>query len=81
MIQDVDWSGMRSKVYFIAVEDANDIPSVNRKLEILLRESRVLDVVRKEHTVGVKVHFGEEGNTGFVRAEHVGVVCREIAGL
>lgn len=70
---------MKSPVYFIAVEDADDIRDVNGKLEILLRESRVLDVVRKEHTVGVKVHFGEEGNTGFVRPEHVGLICRDIA--
>jgi len=70
---------MKSPVYFIGVEDANDLPEVNRKLEILISESRVLDVIRKEDTVGVKVHFGEEGNTGFVRPEHVGLICREIA--
>lgn len=80
MIRNVDWPDVKSRVYFIAAEDANDIPAVNRKLEILIRKSRVLDVIRKEHTVGVKAHFGEEGNAGFVRPEHVGLICREIAG-
>ena len=71
---------MKSPVYFIAVKDADDIRDVNGKLEVLIRESRVLDVLRKEYTVGVKAHFGEKGNTGFVRPAHVGLICREVAG-
>lgn len=70
---------MKSPVYFIAVKDANDIPAVNRKLDVLIRESRVLDVIHKEDTVAVKAHFGEKGNAGFVRPAHTGLICREVA--
>ncbi len=69
---------MKSKVYFVAVKDANDIPAVNDKLGRLIEKSRVLDFVRKEHKIGLKLHFGEEGNTGFVRPEHVRLICDEI---
>jgi len=69
---------MKSKVYFVAVNDANDIRTVNDKLESLLEKSQVLDFIRKEQKVAVKLHFGEEGNAGFVRPEHVRVICAEI---
>jgi hypothetical protein len=69
---------MKSKVYFVAVKDANDIRAVNEKLKRLIKESRTLDFIRKEYKVGVKLHFGEEGNAAFVRPEHVRVVCDEI---
>ena len=66
---------MKSKVYFIAVKDANDTRVVNEQLKKLLRESKVLDFIRKEDKVAVKLHFGEEGNTGFVRPQHLRVIC------
>ncbi|MCX5694975.1 MAG: DUF362 domain-containing protein [Candidatus Omnitrophica bacterium] len=66
---------MKSKVYFVAVNDGNDAAAVNKQLNKLLAESRVLDFIRKEDKVGVKVHFGEEGNTGFVRPHDLRVIC------
>lgn len=66
---------MKSKVYFIAVKDANDIHAVNDKLKRLLEKSKILEFIRKEYKVGVKLHFGEEGNTAFVRPEHVRLIC------
>lgn len=69
---------MKSKVYFIAVKDSGDIPDVKRKLKKLLDESKVTDFIRKEHKVAVKVHFGEKGNTGYVRPGYVRVICDEI---
>jgi len=69
---------MKSKVYFVAVKDSGDIPDVKRKLKKLLDESKVTDFIRKEHKVAVKAHFGEEGNTGYVRPEYVRIICDEI---
>jgi uncharacterized protein len=66
---------MKSKVYFIPVKDADNIPAVNEQLRKLLGKSKVLDFIRKVDKVGVKLHFGEEGNTGFVRPQHVRVIC------
>jgi uncharacterized Fe-S center protein len=46
-----------------------------KRLARLLEKSRVLDIIRKDDQVAVKVHFGEEGNTGYVRPEFARVVC------
>ncbi len=70
---------MKSKVYFIAVNEAENKEAIALKLNTLLRESNVLDCVRPDDNVAVKMHFGEEGNTGFVAAEYVRVVCEDIA--
>jgi len=70
---------MKSKVYFISVKSSHNPRIVNQKLKILLEKSRLLSFISKENKVAVKVHFGEEGNTGFVRAEYLRVICDEIA--
>ena len=69
---------MKSKVFFVPVEDAEDIDAVNRKLELLLSESQILPVVADRKVV-VKLHFGEEGTDSFVRPEHLRLICDEIA--
>ncbi len=69
---------MKSKVYFTAVTGSDTIKSINDKLKRLLEESKVLDFISKGQKVAVKAHFGEEGNTGFVRPEHVRVICDRI---
>ena len=71
---------MKSKVFFISLNDSNSLEIINEKLKVLLDESRVLAFIPNESRVAVKVHFGEEGNTGFVRPEHLRVICDEIAG-
>jgi hypothetical protein len=69
---------MKSRVYFAAVKDAEDIQAVNDQLKKLLEKSKVLDVIGKKDKVGIKMHFGEAGNTGYVRPAHVRVVCEEL---
>jgi uncharacterized Fe-S center protein len=69
---------MKGTVYFAAVKDADDIRVVNDQLKKLLEKSRVLDVIREKDRVGIKMHFGEAGNTGFVRPDHVRVICDEV---
>lgn len=64
-----------SKVYFTPVTDSNDIPSVSVKLQKLLKKSGVLDFIKKRDRVAVKIHFGEEGNAGFVKPEYASLVC------
>ena len=70
---------MKSKVYFIPVKDTDKPPAIADKIEKLLDESRVLECIRKNDKVAVKMHFGEEGNTGFVRPEFAAIICRRIA--
>lgn len=68
-----------SKVYFTAVKESDDTRVVIDKLSRLLDASKVLDCVREKDSVAVKIHFGEEGNTGHVRPQFAGVVCERIA--
>jgi len=70
---------MKSKVYFVPIKDSNDLQVVNEKLKVLLDKSRVLNFIPEKSKVCVKVHFGEEGNTGFVRPEHLRVICDQIS--
>lgn len=70
---------MKSKVFFVPVEDAENINAVNRKLTLLLAESRVLSVAEATRKVVVKLHFGEEGTNSYVRPAHLRLICDEIA--
>ena len=69
---------MKSKVYFIPVGSSDNIQSINKKIQKLLKESIIFDFIREKDKVAVKIHFGEEGNTGFINPQHVRVVCAAI---
>lgn len=67
----------KSKVYLIRFENSEKI-QVDR-FKRLLEESHVLDFIRPKFNVAVKMHFGEEGNTGFVKPEYLRIVCDRIS--
>ena len=69
---------MKSKVYFVSVKNSQDILATSEKLKKLLDVSLVLDVAPKGERVCVKMHFGEEGNTGFVNPAYARVICDRI---
>lgn len=71
---------MKSKVYFVPVEDAEDVNAVNGRLKLLLAESRVLAFTQGRRKVVVKLHFGEEGTDAFVRPDHLRLIGDEITG-
>ena len=70
---------MKSKVYFIAVENTDKPETIRIKFARLLKESGLLDVVCRGDRAAIKIHFGEEGNTGFVRPEYARVIIDIIA--
>jgi uncharacterized Fe-S center protein len=70
---------MKSKVFFMPVEGAENIDAVNRKLNVLLSESRVLSVAEAARKVVVKLHSGEEGTTSLVRPAHLRLVGNAMA--
>ena len=70
---------MKSKVYFIAVENTDKPETIRTKFARLLKESGLLDVVCRGDRAAIKIHFGEEGNTGFVRPEYARVIIDIIA--
>ena len=69
----------KSRVYFIPVSEADKSEIIAKKLRNLLSESRILDFLSRGQRVAVKMHFGEEGNTGFVKPQYVKVVCVAIS--
>jgi hypothetical protein len=71
---------MKSPVYFIPVESLDSQEVINQKLKRLIDESKVLDFIQKKDKVVFKLHFGEEGNTGFVNPKHVRVISDAAIG-
>jgi len=69
---------LKSKVYFISQKDSNNLKEVNIRLKLLLDKSGILNFIEKSQKCAVKMHFGEEGNTGFVRPEHLRIICDAI---
>ena len=70
---------MKSKVYLARLENFAPAQAVADKLKHLLKESCVLDFIQPNFKVAVKMHFGEEGNTGFVKPEYLRVVSNAIS--
>jgi len=69
---------MKSKVYLVRLENLAKPEVVIAKLKHLLQVSRVLDFIQPDFKVAVKMHFGEEGNTGFVKPEYLRAVSDKI---
>ena len=69
---------MKSKVFFVRVSNGEARESVIIKLSRLIAESRVLDFLGNDQDVAVKLHFGEAGNTGYVRPEYVRAICEGV---
>ena len=67
------------KVYLIKVSNTDSPEAAGRKLSRLLEVSRLFDCVAGGDQAAVKLHFGEEGNTGFVRPQYLRLVCGAIS--
>ncbi len=65
---------MKSKVFFLPVKESEGPQAVVRNVKILTEKSDCLDFISKGDSVALKLHFGEEGNTGFVKPESVKVI-------
>jgi len=71
-------NGVKSKVYFEPVKNSDTKETIREKFARLLEASNLLDFIKKDEEVAVKMHFGEEGNTGFVKPEYVRLVSDRI---
>jgi hypothetical protein len=58
--------------------ESDSADNIKAKLAKLIDTSHVFDFIGKDEKTAVKMHFGDEGNTGHVSAEYAGVVCRKI---
>ncbi len=62
---------MPSAVYYIKTGNADSVEDVSRRLDRLIEKSAILDFIREGDFTGIKLHFGEEGNTGYIHREWV----------
>ncbi|MDD5347875.1 MAG: DUF362 domain-containing protein [Candidatus Omnitrophica bacterium] len=69
---------MKSKVFFVPVTNDEVVSEVAKKLERLIAAGRVFDALARDATVAVKLHFGEQGNTGFVNPAYLAIVVKEL---
>lgn len=65
----------KSKVFFAPFEIGENDKSIRTKINKLLEVSEILRSIQKNDLVGIKLHFGEKDNTGFISPSYV----REIA--
>ncbi|HEX2957969.1 MAG TPA: DUF362 domain-containing protein [Chitinispirillaceae bacterium] len=70
---------MNSKVYFTPVKESDSVEVIKEKLSSLINKHAVFESGMGDlKKVVIKIHFGEEGNTGYLRPEIVAVVCGKI---
>jgi len=71
---------MGSPVFFVPVSASASLEELGAALGRLLEKSRVWDWVAAGMEVAIKLHFGEEGNAGYVRPELLRVVAERLRG-
>lgn len=69
---------MKSKVYFIRVNDGEEDALVRAKFSRLLNKEDFFGFIRKGDSVVIKTHFGEEGNTGHVKPPYIKIVAEHV---
>lgn len=68
---------MPSDVYYIDIKQGESGRAISDKLGIMLDKTGILNFIKKDDFTGVKIHFGEEGNTGHIKSIYLkGLVSR-----
>ncbi len=68
-----------SKVYFIPAKIEEGEEALAKKVKRLAEASHILEPIKKDDYVGIKQHFGEKDNTGFIKpalTKAVGDLCK-----
>lgn len=72
---------MACKVYYAKIGEHDSISTVSQKLAVLIRKSGVLGFISKDDFTAVKLHFGDDGNTGHIRPEWVAETVKYVKEL
>lgn len=67
----------KGKVYFIEAKNNESETSLTEKTKRLVEKSGILSEIDEKDFVGIKLHFGEKDNTGFIRP----AIVKEVASL
>jgi hypothetical protein len=60
---------MKSRVLFIRGNRDEDVKTLSRKMEKLYLALGLNEQIEKDAFVAIKLHFGEKGNTGYIRPD------------
>lgn len=67
-----------SRVYFAAVRKNEPVASIAKKVKLVYEKARLSACVEKNALVGIKLHFGEKGNRGYVKPAFVKPVVSQV---
>ncbi|HQJ15041.1 MAG TPA: DUF362 domain-containing protein [Candidatus Omnitrophota bacterium] len=70
---------MKNCVFFAPVSGEEAEPAVRARLDELIRRSGCNSVISSGDRVVLKLHFGEQGNKGFVRPSYVSAIAQAAA--
>ncbi len=71
------YNGMKSKVYFSDLK-ATTKRNLFKKLEELLEKVKIKSRIKPHRPVAIKLHFGERGNTAFIRPIFLRVIVDKV---
>ncbi|MDI6688273.1 MAG: DUF362 domain-containing protein [Desulfobacterales bacterium] len=71
---------MKSKVYFIDFR-ATYKENMPQKITRLLKTAGISKIIKKRDLVAVKLHFGESGNTAFIRPVYIRKIVETLKGI
>ncbi len=69
---------MVSKVYFYPLTLKEGKEKVQGALKVLLERCRFFEGISKNDFIAIKIHFGEEGNRGYVKPEYLRETIKEM---
>lgn len=72
---------MPSAVYYVKIEPNSSDKIISEKLDLLVDKSHVLDFIKKDDFAGIKIHFGEEANTGHIKAQWLKGLVKRIKSI
>ncbi len=70
--------GMSSRVFFIPANREDGDEAVAAKAEKVFLETGLLDKIEDKSFVAMKIHFGEQDNTGFIKPQWLVDIIRKI---
>ena len=69
---------MAVKVYFSRLSTDDDFDKAQKKILELFKSAKLDECYKSGEVVGLKIHFGEEGNRGHIKPQYVRPIVREI---
>jgi hypothetical protein len=69
---------MKSKIYFIQAKRDEGDESLAKKAEKLFLKIGLHNKIEKDSLVALKMHFGEQGNTGFIKPQWLEGIIHQI---